>query len=1128
MLKRMLLREIRASLGRFLALFAIIALGVGFFTGLRVTKAAMLDTEQRYLDEQAMFDFHLVSTVGFDTDAAQLLRADARVQDAEGCVTQDALVEPEDEERTYVVKFLSLPERVNRPVLTAGRLPEAPDECVADAMVFTEADLGKTLHLSPDNPEDVADAFCGTEYTIVGLASSPIFMNYERGGTSLGTGTVLGFALLPRESFSADYDSDLYLTIPTAGEVYSDTYQDEIDAATDGITTLGESLANTRYDRLFSDAQQEVADAQAEYEDGLSEYETQKADAEAEIADAEDSLADARAELDDGWAQLTEAERELETQSADAETQLAQSAQELQDALAALYDGEAAYEDGVRLLSQQRNEWESGCAQYDAALADYQAQADAVGQQREALEAAMPRETLNAQLNALAAQLGLPDATAAAQALNDPAVAAAVGAESAAALKQAVEGYAALDSADAQLNSAKAQLDATKQQLDAGGVQLDAGQAQLNASRRELDAGWTEYYDGQAAFESARTEFERSTAEARQEIADHRQELEDGETEYADGLAELEDARAEADREFADAEAELADGAAALSDARDELADFLPPDVYVLGRDTNIGYVCFDSDANIVASVARVFPLFFFLVAALVCITTMTRMVEDQRTEIGTLKALGYSGRAIMAKFMAYSGAATLLGSLFGYLFGSWLFPFVLWRVYGIMYTIPLEIQYTLDVPLALVIIPAFLLCMCAATWFSCYRALGEVAAELIRPRTPNAGKKIWMEYLTPIWRRMKFLHKVCARNIFSYHRRLFMMIVGIGGCTALVLTGLGLNDSIQGVCEDQYGEITLYDYDVTFSEAQSQQAQDAFRAHCGDAISDCIFLSALSADVSAGNQTKTVHMIVTDAPMTGYLDFHDGDQPLEMPEAGEALINNGLAASLRLSVGDSVTVYDGNMRPMTLTVCGIYDNYIYNYLYTTPESCKAGWGYVPEIKSAQVLRGEGWDVHASAAIAMDADDVTNVSVNADMQSRVDSMLDSLIYIVLLVLACAGALAFIVLYNLTNINIAERLREIATLKVLGFRPLETAAYVFRENIVLTAFGIIVGLPLGILLHAYVMDQIRIDMISFATKIAFPSYCIAVGLTFVFALVVNFFMYFRLEKINMAESLKSVE
>ena len=596
----------------------------------------------------------------------------------------------------------------------------------------------------------------------------------------------------------------------------------------------------------------------------------------------------------------------------------------------------------------------------------------------------------------------------------------------------------------------------------------------------------------------------------------------DGERQIADGQAKLDALRPlMTEEQIADAEARLAAERAALDALK-------APTVYALDRLSNVGFASLKNDTAIVSGVAKVFPFFFFLVAALVCITTMTRMVGEGRTQNGTLKALGYGNGAILSQYLIYAGSASLFGCVIGFLLGSRLLPLALWKVYGIMYSIERPVAYVLDWGLFAACTAAFLAAALGATVFVCYRDLRETAAGLIRPKAPTAGKKILLERIPALWNRFRFLHKISLRNIFRYRGRMLMTVLGIGGCTALLLTGFGIRDSIRPVVENQYDKIQRFDASVSFFGGLDDEARASFLAESAGVSERTVFLytEKMSALVGAGE--TDISLIVPEESLDGLVDLHSGKTPIAYPGIGEVAVNARFAEEAGLSVGDTLTLRDAEERTLTLRISAVFDNYIYDYAYIAKTTLTEAFGTETLPNTAYIRFPSGADAGASGAALRSIDGVSNVLLSEEMKTRVGSMLDSLDYIVLIVLVCAGALSFTVLYNLTNITIAERTRELATVKVLGFYPREQNAYVFRENIVLTALSCVVGLPLGVALHRYVMAQIQISSIYFGHALSPWSFLIAVAITFVFTILVDLTLIGKIRRINMAEALKAIE
>lgn len=907
-------REIKESLGRFLAILAIVALGVGFFAGLKVTQPAMLETAQRYFDKTSLYDYRLISTVGFSEDEVETIKEQKDVAAAEGAVTFDIICESGGKER--VIKMHSITENVNRLVLVDGKLPENASECVVDSNLYDASMIGKTIKLSGDNDADDLEHFSSREYKITGIVQSPLYSQFERGSTSLGNGRVSGFVYLLPEGFADDYYTEVYVKFDQDFPLYSTEYDDYIDQKQDAWEALTKDLAAERYMNVRKEAK--------------------------------DKLSDVKKQL---------AEKKEETKS--------------------------------------------------------------------------------------------------------------------------------------QLDDAKIQLDDAKSQIEDGEKQLADAKKQLEESKAQI-------------------------AEKEAELSNAKKQYEDGKKEYEDGLSTY-------NKEIEKAEKKISDGEKTLQELKE-------PDTYVLGRDTNVGYVCFESDSGIVDGVADVFPIFFFLVAALVCVTTMNRMVEEQRTQIGVLKALGYSEHTIMAKYIFYSGSAALTGCVAGFALGTVMFPKVIWYAYGMLYKME-SLVYVFDWKLAVISVTVSLICSVGTTFVSVRRELTEVAAELMRPKTPKAGKRVFLEYLPFIWKRLKFLQKVSMRNIFRYKKRFFMMVVGISGCSALLVTGFGVRDSVTGIITQQYTQIQTYDIGITYSSSVAQKQKDELENKEKDGVKNFVFVAEKSMDLVGEEKTKSVSLIMADpdSDITPFINLHtEKKEPIAFPQKGETVISAKVADELGIKTGDTVTLQDSDMKTLKVTVSGVCENFVYNYVYLSADTYAEQMKAEPEYKTAFVSVSEGTDAHLLGTALMAMADVAAVNISQDDMERFSSMMSSMDLIVAVIILCAAGLAFIVLYNLTNINITERVREIATIEVLGFYENETAAYVFRENTILTFLGALVGLVLGIFLHRFVMSQIVVDMVSFDVHVKQISFLYSLVLTMVFTWFVDRLMRKKIDAISMTESLKSVD
>lgn len=982
-MRKTTVREIRSSFGRYFAILAIVALGVGLFAGLKMAMPDMHATGNDYFERLQLFDYRMLSTLGFREEDVEAARAQADVRTAEGSVSLDiAYIDESGNEN--VMKVHSVTEGINGLSLVAGKMPENADECVVDANLFDETAIGEKIVLSENNTEEDLENFAYKEYTITGVARSSYYINFERGTTSIGNGKVSGFMYIPIDGFAVDYYTEIFVKFAEDLPIYSDEYEDYMDAREAEWETFCEELAMDRYTEIKTEAEEELSDAEKELAD-------KKAEAEEELAEAEQELKDGESELADGEEKLADAGKELE---------------------------------------DKEKELDAAAAQLKAAEEELAAQESQIVQLEQVPQMA----------------------------------------EQAAAARQQLE------AAKIQLAQSKVQIESGRAQIKEGKETLEEEKVTLEEAKEELQEGWQEYNEARYDFEG----------------------------------------------QIADAEAEIAD-------AREEVEKIEEPDTYVLGRETNVGYACFESDSAIIKGIANVFPVFFFLVAALVCMTTMNRMVEEQRTQIGILKALGYGEASIMGKYMFYSGSAAIIGCLGGFFGGTWLFPKVIWYAYGIMYSMQ-DLIFVFDWKLAAVSLAAALLCSMGVTWYTCHHELELVAAELMRPKAPKAGKRVFLEYVPFIWKKLKFLQKVSIRNVVRYKKRFFMMVIGISGCTALLVTGFGIEDSVADVAAMQYNEIQIYDMSISFSNPQ-EEADSLFVEKTEELNGSYLLSCEKSMDLVMDGNVKAVNMVIpeTGEGISAFVNLHTEEgEPLSYPGKNEAVITNGLAEEYGLMEGDEIVLRDEGLKEMHVTISGIAQNFVYNYIYLGRETYEEQLGEMPEFKSAFLNLPEETDVHQASAAFMKLDDVAAVTVSADVKERFESMMTSLDSVVLLIIACAAVLAFIVLYNLTNINITERIREIATVKVLGFYKKETASYVFRENVVLTAIGGMAGLGLGVIFHRFVMSQVKIDMVSFAVQIKPISFLYSLLLTFLFALIINGVMSVKLEKINMAESLKSVD
>ena len=1191
------LREIGHTRSRFLSILILVALSVAFLSGLKATAPDMKRTGDDYLDSLHLADIQVLSTLGLTDDDITALRAQEKVEDAEGAYVIDAFASSGATDA--VVKAYSLSDRgINEVQLRGGRMPGRADECVVEENMLSLMNIaiGDCITLTPG--DDLSDALAQDTYTIVGTVRSPVYLAVERGTSSIGSGTVKAYLYLPREAFALDYYTAAYLRVAGAAEMtafYSD-YDDYIDAVIDELEPFGDARAQLRHDDLVDEATEKLDGAQRELDDA-------KAEADEKLGDAQRELSDARRKLDDGWRDYRNGRQEL-----------ADSRAELDDAYQTLQDGEQEYQDGLAEYEEAKTEYEQGLADYADGEAEYeksrntlsagavqleegkkeldegQAQLDALGdtvsdvlQQdpgysgptgSELLDAlgrgdAAATATTDAALDAMrgrlesavaAAEGAVNDANAQIANLNaalaDPGLsdderaaceqslaAAQAGLAQAESSLSSLQGQlAAISSVSAgtigasqrqleagrtqyisgsddlqrgteQLKKGKAELDDAKAELDEATDKLGEAEQELADARRELDDGWAEYYDGEEQY-----------ADGARELADAYRDLTDGERDYRDGLAEYEDAKREADEKIADAQEKI-------TDARRKVADIDSCEWYLFSRSYNPGYTGFGQDAERMANLASVFPVIFFLVAALVCLTTMTRMVEEQRVQIGSLKALGYSRFDISKKYLYYGLLPSLAGGVLGLAAGYTLFPKMIFTAYQIMYQMPdIELHAYADISTFSVL--AAVACTTLATLWACMATLRETPASLMRPRTPKAGKRVFLEYIKPLWKRMSFTYKVTARNLFRYQKRFWMTVIGIGGCTALIIAGFGLRSSLLFTMSRQYDELFHYSAQVTLSDNVLPEERAAVEEAI---VSDKRILSstacaASSATAMTSRYSTTAYVEVMDSGEIGrVVELYDYDTgaPITMADGG-VYIDQKLSELLGVSVGDTFLV-DGNERA-DVTVAGIYEHYTGHFIYMTPVYYESVFGKAAEA-NAYLLNFTSDDTETCGAIfeeLLSLSGVVSTSRMRDTQDTYTHSMERVDFVVVIIILAAAALAIVVLYNLSNINITERQRELATIKLLGFYDGEVSAYVYRENIVLTVFGIALGILMGHWLHVYLVHSTEIDLMMFGRKTDPMSYLYAAILTALFSFLVNLLAHFKMKKIDMVESLKSAE
>ena len=1071
-----IIREIKRTKSRFFSIFAIIALGAGFFSGLKATCPDMLATQESYFRDNNLMDIHMLSTYGFDDGDIEAIRAVDGIRGIYPTYSKDVFVE-NDRNSNLIAKMIAIPDvttaeyadkTIDEPVVLEGRMPQSANECVVEkhSQMRTTFNIGDTVSVyTTDSENPLSDSLVRDSWTVVGIVMNPQYISYERGNTTIGDGSIDTYIMIPESNFCYEVYTDVYLTMEDAAAygAFDDGYWNVMDGDVEEFEAVADVRKEERFAEIKDEAERQLADAKKKLADGekeaneeLSKAKQELDDAYKELTDGEKKLADGKKQYNDGREEYNNSKKEFDEGIADAELKI-------EEAQAELDDGYAQYNNGV---SQLMEGLESSAEQLRAKTAEIKA----------AISAGMGTPEMEMMLAELERQLGEIEYL-----INNPEAAIASAEELRTAKDQ-------LEEAGDRLNSAKLWL----------GVEKENGQKQLDEAAAEL-------------------------SKAYKTLRDSEKQLADGWDEYNDGLAKYEEAKAESDQKLADARQQILD-------AEKKVAKLKKPTWYVFTRKDNPGFSTYESDAYRIENVCKIFPVFFFLVAILVCLTTMTRMVEEERTQIGTLKALGYSKAAIASKFIVYSALASLSGSVVGIAAGSFIFPTVIYSAYEMLYKTPaLKLQPMPEVWVLVTL--CALICTTAAALMACMAELRSNPAALMRPKAPKAGKRVLLEKIPFIWKRLSFTRKVTVRNLFRYKKRIFMTILGIAGCTALTMAGFGIYSSISVILDKQYSEIFNYDLIVVLDsdagEYTLETVDKALEEDENTTENVELYMKSLSYK-GIGDTSLVVAKDTTKlADVVKFNDRVTGD-PFELTDDG-VIITERFAELSGLSAGDEFTFTCGG-EEITAKVSAVTENYTLHFVYMTENLYEKLCGAKPSYNTYfTIMKDTGDEAQKEMGERlMSLDGVQALSFVKDNRESFGNTVKNLNYVVILIIVSAAMLAFVVLYNLTNINITERIREIATIKVLGFYDNEVSAYVFRENILLTLIGDAIGLGAGVWLHRFVIQVAQTDSVMFGRTLPLWCFAAAFVLTLIFALLVDFIMHFRLKKVSMVESLKSVE
>lgn len=1069
-----ILQEIRHSFGRFFSILCIVMIGVAFFAGVKASAPDMKYSADQYFDKYNVQDIQVYSTLGLTQDDLKEIKKIDGVEDAEAVFSIDTLTQKDSTQLVMKVISLADDQSINKVRLVDGRMPKKENECIIEAgsvsnQLFGNFEIGDTITLTSGTEDDLSDTLKNTEYTVVGTCYNPNYLSYEKGSSSIGNGEVGNFMYVKDSNIKVDYFTEIDVTVKGAKDIntYDDAYFDLVEPVVDKI----EAIADDRIDARIAENQKEIDDAQKELDEQINDAQAQIDDGYAQIQDGyaqiqsnEQQLISAKAQLDSGWAEYYQNITVLD------------NIPTLEQAIAQIEQGEASLPGLQANLEQINTNLANIEEDYQLATANYQTLLDTRSDLEQLLQTVEDediKKQITTKLNDINKQI--------------------VGAE------QVINAYTTL-------NTSKAQVEDAINQINSGIAQkptLIAQRDQLYAARDQLNAAYNKLVSGQAEYESGLAQ------------------LNDAKNTLSSSLSELEQSQNQLNTEKTENQQKI-------DDAQSEI-DKLEAEWITLDRNSHYSYRDYGACADRMDGIAQVFPVFFFLVAALVCMTTMTRMVDEQRNEIGTLKALGYSKVQISSKYLLYALIASILGSILGCLVGMILFPYVIFTAWNTLYNLE-TIKFAFQPGLMLVASGSVIGITLLATLYSIYSELIEVPSQLMRPKAAKIGKKIILERIPFIWNHLSFLRKVTARNIFRYKKRFFMTVIGIAGCSALLVAGFGINDSISDIVHQQYEVINHFEASINVSNIDDDFEQTLKKQK---GVTDIMEEDTLpvTANIADKDASVTVHIVDDKNLLKDFttLKSINDDQEVSLNSKG-AVISQKMAEKMEKGIGDTITFKDANDNEIEVKITDIYENYVGHNIYVTRDLYDP-WNSNAELTKTYLLKTNDTSddfEHQLGQKLMDINGVDSVTFYSSLQENFTDMIASISMVVVVLVISAAALAFVVLYNLSNVNISERTREIATIKVLGFTSRETSQYVNRESILLTMIGAAVGLIVGIFLHNLIMNLAEMDDIMFGRTIKPISFVISFALTMVFAIIINLVMQRKLKQIQMVESLKAVE
>ena len=1109
-----LFRDIKNTPSRFLSIIVIIAVGVAFYSGVRATSPSMKKSNDYYLDEVRFMDFKLISTLGITDDDIDEIGKQKGITQAQGSYSMDAVIEKDDKQIVININSMPNKEGINQIKIIEGRRAERIGEVVVEESFMKESKLklNDIITIKSGNENKIKDDLKQDKFKIVGSAISPLYLSQQRQISSVGNGNVRGFIYILSEVFKSEVYTEAYARVDEKESKNSilnnQRYNDYTKAIEKNLKNLGKTRNNIRYENVYNEANDKLAKAEIELEEARVEAKT-------EITDAYKKINDAQSKIDKGKRELSKNEKLFNSKITDGRKEIEDGKKEIEKAERELPLKKKEIEDGKIKIIEARKSLDESQTQLNAGKQQAAGQISTVISAK--VDQAWQARDSNPGDESYAQQY---------EAINDL-------------YENAVKGkgfdsiYNSLK-ANNQLSTIQQEFDIQriKNDFDRAELEIKNGKKQVNEQDKKLKQGEMDIGKASVKLETrkkeiaqAEIELEKGNKKGLIELKKGKEEIEKGQKEIDKNLEKLKTEEEKANIEIKDAEVKI-------NKNKDKLNDIKSPDWYVLGRGQNLGYETYRQDSDRIDNIGKVFPLIFFLVAVLVSLTTMTRMVQEKRTEIGTLKALGYSPTAIISHYIIYSLMASVMGSCVGVLIGFRLFPPLIIDAYASLYSIPYVLTPFIR-NLALQAAVLAVLSTTLAATFATLDELREVAASLMRPKPPKAGKKIMLERFSFIWNRLKFTSKVTSRNIFRYKQRLFMTVIGIAACTGLMITGFGLKDGIIGATEDQFNKIYRYDMQGTLKSDRDASNKETIKEKAlkDENIKSIMFTNTKSATVKSKEiRDEDAYVVVPEnkKELNQYINMYLDDQGLNLQDDG-VIITEKLSRLIGKKIGDTIEItIDDNI--IKAEIRDITQQYIQHYVYMSPDYYEKITGETMKYNSFYGIlkdKSEKIEDETSQSLKTIAG-INSIGFKSNSKVDYDESMKSINSVVFILIASAGVLAFVVIYNLTNINITERRRELATIKLLGFYDNELAAYIYRENVILTFIGSFVGIAVGIVLNKFVLSTAETNVIKFLEKINPIYFLYSVLLTVLFSVIVNLAMYKRFGKIDMIESLKSAE